>query len=38
MKTGLEKVEDKIKAMPKTSVTEKILKDIKSKKLKSITK
>tara|TARA_R110000824_G_scaffold91625_4_gene222830 strand:+ start:846 stop:962 length:117 start_codon:yes stop_codon:yes gene_type:complete len=38
MKTKIELVEDKIKSMPKTSVTDKILKDIQKKKLKTITK
>jgi len=38
MKTKIELVEDKIKSMPKTSVTDKILKDIQIKKLKTVTK
>jgi hypothetical protein len=38
MKTNIQKVEDKIKSMPKTSVTDKILKDIETKKLKTVVK
>ena len=38
IKSDIQKVEDKIKSMPKTSVTDKILKDIQIKKLKTVVK